>query len=113
MIVLSFLLQTLRISIPYLLAAAGGVMSERVGVIALGLEGLMLSGAFGAVLGSYYGGNAWLGIVGALVAGLIVTCVLAISTLRFKANQVVVGVAINLLVVGCTRFFLRRVFDSA
>ncbi len=109
----AFLLQTIRISIPYLLAAAGGVMSERVGVIALGLEGLMLSGAFGAALGSYYGGSAWAGLLGALVAGLVVTSVLALATLRFKANQVVVGVAINLLVVAATRFFLRLVFDSA
>ena len=113
MIVLAFLLQTIRISIPYLLAAAGGVMSERVGVIALGLEGLMLSGAFGAALGSYYGGSAWAGVLGALVAGLVITSVLAVATLRFKANQVVVGVAINLLVVAVTRFFLRLVFDSA
>ncbi len=110
---LLFLLQTIRIAIPYLLAAAGGVMSERVGVIALGLEGLMLSGAFGAALGSYYGGNAWIGLLGALVAGLLMTSVLAVATLRFKANQVVVGVALNLLVVAATRFFLRLVFDSA
>ncbi len=113
MILLTFLLQTLRIAIPYLLAAAGGVMSERVGIIALGLEGLMLAGAFGAALGSYYGGNAWAGLAGALVAGAIVTAVLAVATLRYKANQVVVGVAINLLVVAVTRFYLRRVFDSA
>lgn len=113
MIALLFALQTIRIAIPYLLAAAGGVMSERVGVIALGLEGLMLSGAFGAALGSYYGGNAWVGMLGALVAGLIMTSVLALATLRFKANQVVVGVALNLLVVAATRFFLRLVFDSA
>lgn len=110
---LAFLLQTLRISIPYLLAAAGGVMSERVGIIALGLEGMMLSGAFGAALGSYYGGSPYMGILGALVAGLIITSILAVSTLRFKANQVVVGVAINLLAVGVTRFFLRLTFDSA
>lgn len=109
----AFLLQTIRISIPYLLAAAGGVMSERVGVIALGLEGLMLSGAFGAALGSYYGGSPWVGLLGALVAGLVMTSVLAVATLRFKANQVVVGVAMNLLVVAATRFFLRLVFDSA
>jgi simple sugar transport system permease protein len=112
-ILLTFLLQTLRIAIPYLLAAAGGVMSERVGIIALGLEGMMLAGAFGAALGSYYGGNAWAGLAGALVAGAIVTAVLAVATLRYKANQVVVGVAINLLVVAVTRFYLRRVFDSA
>lgn len=110
---LAFLLQTIRISIPYLLAAAGGVMSERVGVIALGLEGLMLSGAFGAAMGSYYGGSPWMGLVGALAAGLFTTTILAVATLRFKANQVVVGVAINLLVVAVTRFFLRLVFDSA
>ena len=113
MILLAFLLQTIRIAIPYLLAAAGGVMSERVGIIALGLEGLMLAGAFGAALGSYYGGNAWAGLAGALVAGALVTAVLAVATLRFKANQVVVGVAINLLVVAVTRFYLRRIFDSA
>ena len=113
MILLSFLLQTIRIAIPYLLAAAGGVMSERVGVIALGLEGMMLAGAFGAALGSYYGGNPWAGLACALVAGAMVTAVLAIATLRYKANQVVVGVAINLLVVAATRFYLRRIFDSA
>jgi simple sugar transport system permease protein len=113
MILLTFLLQTIRIAIPYLLAAAGGVMSERVGIIALGLEGMMLAGAFGAALGSYYGGNAWAGLAGALVAGAMVTAVLAVATLRFKANQVVVGVAINLLVVATTRFYLRRIFDSA
>ncbi|MEO7996952.1 MAG: ABC transporter permease [Gemmatimonadaceae bacterium] len=110
---LGFLLQTIRIAIPYLLAAAGGVMSERVGIIALGLEGLMLSGAFGAAIGSYYGGSAWVGLLGAVVAGLVVTGILAVSTLRFRANQVVVGVAINLLVVGATRFYLRLAFDSA
>jgi simple sugar transport system permease protein len=113
MILLAFVLQAIRIAVPYLLAAAGGVMSERVGVIALGLEGLMLSGAFGAALGSYYGNSPWMGLVGALAAGAVVTSVLATATLRFKANQVVVGVAINLIVVAATRFFLRLVFDSA
>lgn len=113
MIALSFVLQTLRISIPYLLAAAGGVMSERVGIIALGLEGMMLAGAFGAALGSYYGGSPWAGIVGALAAGLVITGILAVCVLRFKADQVVTGVALNLLAVGATRFFLRLTFDSA
>jgi ABC-type uncharacterized transport system permease subunit len=110
---LGFLLQTIRIAIPYLLAAAGGVMSERVGIIALGLEGMMLSGAFGAALGSYYGGSAWFGLLGAVVAGIVITAVLAVATLRFRADQVVVGVAINLLAVGVTRFYLRLAFDSA
>jgi simple sugar transport system permease protein len=110
---LAFLLQTIRIAVPYLLAAAGGVMSERVGIIALHLEGLLLAGAFGAALGSHYSGSAWIGLLCAISAGLVVTAILAVSTLRFRANQVVVGVALNLLVVGATRFFLRLAFDSA
>jgi general nucleoside transport system permease protein len=113
MIALAFLLQTLRIAVPYLLAASAGVLSERVGVIALALEGMLLSGAFGAALGSYYGGSAWIGVLGALAAGLLVSGLLVITTVRFRADQVVVGVAINLLVVGATRFFLRLAFDSA
>jgi general nucleoside transport system permease protein len=113
MIALAFLLQTLRIAVPYLLAASAGVLSERVGVIALALEGMLLSGAFGAALGSHFGGSPWIGILGALVAGLVVSGLLAITTVRFRADQVVVGVAINLLVVGVTRFFLRLAFDSA
>ena len=113
MMILAFLFQTIRISVPYLLASAGGVMSERVGIIALGLEGMMLSGAFGAALGAYYGGNAWFGILGALAAGAVITGILAVAVLRFKADQVVSGVAINLLAIGATRFFLRLTFDSA
>ena len=57
MILLAFLAQTLRIAIPYLFAAAGGVMSERAGLIALTLEGFMLAGAFCAALGSYASGS--------------------------------------------------------
>jgi ABC-type uncharacterized transport system permease subunit len=113
MMVLAFVLQAIRIAVPYLLAAAGGVMSERVGIIALGLEGLMLSGAFGAALGSYYGNGPWAGLLGALLAGGLVTSLLAISTIRYRANQVVVGVAINLIVAASTRYFLRLVFDSS
>ncbi len=113
MILLAFVLQTIRIAIPYLLAAAGGVISERVGVIALGLEGMMLAGAFGAVLGSYYGGSAWVGLACAMLAGVIVALIMALCTLRYRADQVVVGIAVNLLVIGATRFFLRLSFDSA
>ncbi len=113
MILIAFLLQTIRIAVPYLLAAAGGVMSERVGVIALGLEGMMLGGAFGAVLGSYYTGSAWIGLLCAMAAGVLVSSILALCTLRFRADQVVVGIALNLLVIGATRFFLRLAFDSA
>jgi ABC-type uncharacterized transport system permease subunit len=112
-IFLLFVAQTLRIAIPYLLAAAGGVMSERVGVVALTLEGFMLTGAFTAALGSYFFGSPWAGLLCGVGGGLAIGLLYALSSVRFRADQVVVGIAINLLVVGATRFFLRFAFDSS
>ena len=113
MIVLSFLLQTLRIAVPYLFAASGGVIAERAGVVSLTLEGFMLSGAFGAALGSYYSGSPWIGVLTGITAGLIAAALHAFATVRYRADQVVTGIAINLFVVGFTRFFLRYAFDSS
>lgn len=113
MIFLAVLAQTLRIAIPYLLAAAGGVMSERAGLIGLTLEGYMLGGAFCAALGAYAGGSPWVGVLAAVAGGALLAWLYAVSSIRFKADQVVVGIAINLLAIGLTRFFLRLVFDSS
>ncbi len=112
MILLAFLAQTLRIAIPYLFAAAGGVITERAGLIGLTLEGYMLGGAFGAALGAYYGGNAWVGVLAGMAAGVLLAVVYAVSAIRYRADQVVVGIAINLLAIGATRFFLRLAFAS-
>ncbi len=108
-----FLVQTLRIAIPYLFAAAGGVVSERAGLIALTLEGYMLGGAFTAAVGSWYFGSAWAGLLAGAVGGLLLALLYAVSAIRFRADQVVVGIAINLLAIGLTRFFLRYAFDSS
>jgi simple sugar transport system permease protein len=113
MSVLAFLAQTLRIAIPYLLAAAGGVISERAGLIGLTLEGYMLGGAFAAAVGSYLAGAPWIGVLAALVAGGLLALLYAVSAIRFRADQVVIGIAINLLAIGLTRFFLRLFFDSS
>ena len=113
MIFLAFLAQTLRIAIPYLLASAGGVMSERSGLIGLTLEGYMLGGAFCAALGAYAGGSPWVGVIAAVAGGAALAWLYAVSSIRYKADQVVVGIAINLLAIGLTRFFLRLVFDSS
>ncbi|MDB4888659.1 MAG: ABC-type transporter, integral rane subunit [Gemmatimonadetes bacterium] len=110
---LDFVAQTLRIAVPYLLAAAGGVLSEKAGLIALTLEGYMLGGAFGAAVGSYAAGAPWVGVLAAVVVGGALAALYATSAIRFKADQVVVGIAINLLAIGLTRFFLRLFFDSS
>ena len=113
MAALLFLAQTLRIAIPYLFAAAGGVVSERAGLIGLTLEGYMLGGAFAAALGSYYGQSAWLGVLAGVVGGALLGVVYGVSAIRFRADQVVIGIAINLLAIGVTRFFLRLAFGSS
>jgi simple sugar transport system permease protein len=113
MIFLAFLAQTLRIAVPYLLASAGGVLSERAGLIGLTLEGYMLGGAFCAAVASYATGSAWAGLFAAALGGALLALLYAVSAIRFRADQVVVGIAINLLAIGLTRFFLRLIFDSS
>jgi ABC-type uncharacterized transport system permease subunit len=113
MIVLAFLAQTLRIAIPYLFAASGGVISERSGLIGLGLEGYMLGGAFCGAVASYYSGSPWVGLLGAIAGGAVLALLYAVTAIRFRADQVVVGIAVNLLVTGATRFFLRLAFHSS
>jgi ABC-type uncharacterized transport system permease subunit len=118
---LSFIAQTLRIAMPYLFASAGGVMSERAGLIGLTLEGYMLIAAFCAATGSYFaqaawhaGGAApWIGIASGVAGGAAAALLYGLCTIRFRADQVVVGIAINLLAIGLTRFFLRLFFDSS
>jgi simple sugar transport system permease protein len=110
---LIFLAQTLRISVPYLFAASGGVIAERSGVISLTLEGFMLSGAFGATLGSFYSGSAVIGLLCGIGAGLLFAAIYALACVRFHSDQIVVGIAINLLVIGATRFFLQLAFGSS
>jgi simple sugar transport system permease protein len=113
MIVFAFLLQTLRIAVPYLFAAAGGVVAERSGIVSLSLEGYMLTGAFTATLGTYYTGRPWIGLLCGIAGGLIAAAIHAVAAIRYRANQIVVGIAINLLAVGATRFFLRLAFGSS
>ena len=112
MMLFAFLAQTIRIAMPYLFASAGGVVSERAGMIALALEGYMLSAAFTAALGSYYAGPAT-GVIAGVLGGVLVALLYGVCCIRYRANQVVVGIAINLLAIGLTRFFLRLTFDSS
>jgi simple sugar transport system permease protein len=108
-----FVLQVLRISVPYILASVGASFSERSGVINLALEGLILAGAFGAAMGQHLTGSAWAGAGCALLLGLVVALLHAFVTVTLKANQIVSGIAINMLVMGATRFGLSLIFGSS
>lgn len=113
MMIIAFLAQTLRIAMPYLFASAGGVVSERAGLIALSLEGYMLMAAFCAAIGSYFLGGPVAGVAAGIAGGILTALLYGLCCIRYRANQVVVGIAINLLAIGLTRFFLRLTFDSS
>jgi simple sugar transport system permease protein len=81
--------------------------------VSLTLEGFMLGGAFAAVVGTYYSGSPWIGVLSGMLGGLFFAAIHAITTIRYRADQVVVGVAINLLAIGVTRFFLKLFFASS
>lgn len=108
----AFLGQMLRITVPYMLAALGGSMSERSGVINIALEGKLLIGAFCAAIGAYYSDSALVGAAAGVGGGLAVAALYALCVVRFRADQIVAGVAINLLALGLTRFLLKRAFGS-
>lgn len=109
---LAFLAQVLRITVPYVLAALGGTLSERAGVINIALEGKLLAGAFGATLGAYYSGSALVGALAGVAAGVAVAALYGLVVVRFRADQIVAGVAINMMAYGLTRYLLTLPFDS-
>ncbi|MBC8042197.1 MAG: ABC transporter permease [Rhizobacter sp.] len=110
---LVFLLQVLRIAVPYLLASLGATYSEKGGVVNLALEGLILIGAFGATVGQFYTGSASIGILTGLGFGAVMALLHAYMAITLRANQIVSGVAINILAVGMTKFFLQVLFRSS
>lgn len=101
---------TLAMATPIALPALGGTYSERSGVVNIAMEGIMLIGAFFAVLFSYYTMNPWLGLLGALAMGALVSALFAWVTIRVGADQVIVGMGINIFAAGMTAFMLNTIF---
>lgn len=104
---------TLMYSTPLVFGALGGVLSERSGVINIGIEGMMTIGAFAGAAVGYYSGNPWLGILCAGLSGGIFALLHAVAAVTFKAVQTVSGVAINLLGPAWAVFLCRIAFDGA
>ena len=97
---------SIRIATPLAFAAMGGILSERAGVFAVGLEGMMLSGACGAAIGAVLFGPV-AGLLGAALCGAALGAAIAAVTVRYGADNMVTGIAANILAVGLTSFLVR------
>src|ERR1044071_1566525 len=109
---IALLASMVRLATPLILAALGGLYSERAGIINIALEGLMLAGAFTAATVTYYSRNPWVGLLAAVAAGVVVASIHAVACIRFKADQVVTGMAINILFLGVPALLSGALFDS-
>jgi general nucleoside transport system permease protein len=115
----ALLASTIRTATPLLLAALGGLFSERSGVINIALEGKMLAGAFTAAAVTYAAGekfgnaSPWIGLLAAVAASLFIAAIYAVVCIRYKADQVVSGAAINILMLGIPGFLSGAFFLSS
>ncbi len=101
-----------RLATPFIYTSLGEVFSERAGVLNIGLEGVMLIGAFNAFAIAFFTGSPFLGLAAALAAGLLCGLLFAFLTVTVRANQIVVGAAFNLAGLGLTSFLYRSVFSG-
>ena len=97
------------LAVPIVFGALGGVIGERAGVVNIAIEGQLLAGAFSAAVAASVTGSPWAGLVAAVVAGVLVAAVLGVFTITYKVNQVIVGVVLNVLVIGVTSFLYTQV----
>ena len=102
----------IRLVVPIALAAVGGAFSERAGVINIGLEGMILTGAFAAAVGSFFGGSAYFGLFAALGAGIILGLIFSFFTIDLEADHVVAGVGINILALGFTTWLMQVIWGQ-
>ena len=109
---LSLLYSTIRLATPLLLAALGGLISERSGVINIALEGLMLAGAFTSAVVTHYAANPWIGLLAGIGAGVFIALIHAVACIQFDANQVVTGTAINILMLGVPTLLSGALFEK-
>lgn len=103
------LVGTVGLSIPLIFGALGGVISERVGVVNVAIEGQLLAGAFASAVVASLTQNPFAGLLAATVAGVLVSFVLAAFSIKYIVDQVIVGVVLNVLVVGLTSFLFSKV----
>ncbi len=106
----AFLTSTMTMATPILLAALGELMVEESGLINIGIEGAMLSGAFFALAAAYFGGSTVLGLAAGIGSGIAINAIFALMVVNLAVNQVVAGTALDILALGLTGVFYRKFF---
>lgn len=104
---------TLMYASPLIYGALSGVMSETTGVINIGIEGMMTIGAFAGAAAAHFTGSAWAGFLCAGLAGLFISIFHALATIKFRADHVVSGIAINFIGPGFALFLTKLLFNGA
>lgn len=99
---------SLLLAVPLVFGSLSGVLCERAGVINIAIEGHLLAGAFLSAVVASLSGNLWLGLLAAPLAGLLVAMLLALFTVKYFVDQIIVGVVLNVLVIGLTGFLYGR-----
>jgi simple sugar transport system permease protein len=102
----------LVLAVPIILGAMAGVMSERVGVVNIAIEGQLLTGAFMAAVVSTLTGNQLVGLISAMITAAAFSAILAVFSVRYLAQQIIVGVVLNVLAIGVTNFLLQQVLND-
>jgi len=102
----------IRLAVPVFLAALGELVAERGGLVNVGLEGMMLAGAFGGVLGSDLFDDPWLGVVTGIALAVVVATIQAGVAVSLAGDQIVTGIALNIAVLGATSFMARTVWTD-
>lgn len=110
--ILSLLSSCLRIAIPIAFAALGATFCERAGIVNIGLEGMMLVGAFAGVWGASLSGSPYIGLLFAMLAGALFGLIHAVLTIQFKTDHIISGLGINMLALGLTTVLLQVVWGN-
>lgn len=106
---LTFIIGTaLVLAVPIMLGAMGGLMCERVGVTNIAIEAQLLTGAFMAAVVSSITDNFFFGLASAMIGGALVSMVLAVFAIKYLAQQIIVGVVLNVLMIGVTNFLYQQ-----
>ena len=103
---------TLVLALPIILGGMGGIMSERVGVVNIAIEGQLLTGAFVAAVVGSITNNLWVGLIAAMIAAALLSTVLASLAIKYLVDQIIIGVLLNVVVIGVTNFLYSQVITQ-